>query len=106
MKHPGELSLPLTIRGDDEAVEMLRIWISEGTIKVSPNIGLWADADTDVDERDAWGRLLADTIKHISRGLALGHNMDRIETATRIRDELLFNLSSHEGAIDGKFVED
>lgn len=104
-KHPGELAIPLSARGDDEALEMLRVWIADGTIRVSPNLGLWADAEG-VDERDAWGQLLSDVIKVIARGLYLSHGMDKVESATRIRDALLWNLATTDGAVEGRFVED
>lgn len=105
-KHPNELAIPLTALSDDDAVEMLRIWIADGSIRVTPNLGVWADADVEVDEAEAWGQLLSDTIKHIARGLYLSHGMNKVETTMRLREALLWNLSSEKGAIDGKFTRD
>ena len=102
-----ELTKPTGIEGDGEATEMMRIWLAHQDLHISLLLGMWADAeDSDVDERAAWGELLSDTIKHIANGLHQSHGMDKIETATAIRDALLANLSRSDGVVSGTYIDD
>lgn len=84
-----QLTVPPETAGDDDATEMIRIWLVHGELHVSLLLGIWADADdAEVDERDAWGELLSDVIRHIANGLEQSHGWDRNDTIGRIRDEL------------------
>lgn len=84
-----QLTIPPETAGDDDATEMIRIWLAHNELHVSLLLGMWADAeDAEVDERDAWGELLSDVIRHIANGLEQSHGWDRRETIARIREEL------------------
>lgn len=84
-----QLTIPPETAGDDDATEMIRIWLAHNELHVSLLLGMWADAEeAEVDERDAWGELLSDVIRHIANGLEQSHGWDRASTIARIRDEL------------------
>ena len=60
---------------DDNAVEMLRVWIANKRLGVSMNVGMYKEA-TDIPEEKAWGILLADVARR--GGLQrLVHECDR-----------------------------
>lgn len=83
---------PATLR-DANAREMIRVWIAENDLHVSLNLGMYADdPDGGVDEREAWGQILADVIRHVAHGLQRSHAWRPQETRTTIRDALLERL--------------
>ena len=84
-----QLTIPPETAGDDDATEMIRIWLAHNELHVSLLLGMWADADdAEVDERDAWGELLSDVIRHIANGLEQSHGWARKDTIARIREEM------------------
>ncbi|THB78866.1 MAG: DUF5076 domain-containing protein [Desulfobacteraceae bacterium] len=92
-----ELQVPEGIQDDPDAIEMIRVWIANKDIQVSMLLGLWEDAaNIDIDERDAWGELLADLIRHIANGLTQSHEYNREASEIRILHALLSHLG-HEG---------
>ena len=99
------LTAPLEIDGDPDATEMIRVWLAHNDVHVSLLLGMWADAeDCDVDERDAWGNLLADVAHHISHGMAQSHGWDRKQTLARIKQAFVENMEYQEGKISGGYV--
>ncbi len=102
-----ELDIPVETAGDGDAVEMARIWIAHEGLHVSLLLGMWEDArDTEVDERHAWGELLADTVHHIANGLAQSHDWDKEQTAAQITRAFLQCIELPDGTITGGYVED
>ena len=101
-----ELLRPPEITGDDEATEMIRVWLAHGDQHVSLLLGMWQDADdSELDEREAWGDLLADTIRHIAHGLSQSHGWQPAETIRRISLSLTENLRTDAvGAVTGGYV--
>jgi hypothetical protein len=56
-----ELIQPPEIAGDEDATEMIRVWLAHNALHVSMLLGMWQDAEeSEIDERDAWGELLCD----------------------------------------------
>lgn len=53
---------------DEFAVEMMRGWIAEGGLRCALNLGHWHH-HSDIDERRAWGVLLADLSRQIATSL-------------------------------------
>ena len=103
-----DLPVPPGVSGDDRATEMIRVWLAHEDLWVSLFLGMYEDADDcDIDERDAWGMLLSDIVKHIANGLHQSHGWDRVETATHIRDVFLRpcrrprRRRSHRGVLAG-----
>lgn len=99
-----QLTIPPETAGDDDATEMIRIWLAHNELHVSLLLGMWADAeDAEVDERDAWGELLSDVIRHIANGLEQSHGWDAGQTVARIREELDACLDDAAPDISGGF---
>lgn len=102
-----ELPHPPEIEGDPNATEMIRVWIAHDDLNVSLLLGMYADAaECDVDERDAWGEMLSDVVKHIANGLEQSHGWEKAETASRIRDALLAHLRRSDGVVEGEYWDD
>jgi Domain of unknown function (DUF5076) len=68
----SELKIPGAAKGDSEAVEILRIWLSGGSQHVSLKTDVW-------DDPTAWGLMLADLARHVANAYAAGGG-DREET--------------------------
>jgi hypothetical protein len=95
---------PAEIAGDDEATEMIRVWIAHNRLHVSMLLGMWHDAEeSEVDERDAWGELLSDLTKHIANGMMKEYNWDYDSTRDRIRAAFLKNFDDKSRNIEGDF---
>ena len=56
-----------------------------------------------MDERDAWGELLADLTKHIANGMMKNYGWDYDSTRDRIRAAFLENFDDKSGTIEGDF---
>jgi len=99
------LDTPLEIDGDPEATEMIRVWLAHNDVHVSLLLGMWADAeDCDVDEREAWGNLLADVARHIANGMSQSHSWSQRDTLAKIKQAFLENLEHQEKVLSGGYV--
>ncbi len=100
-----ELIEPTGITGDENATEMIRVWIAHNDLHVAMRLGMWEDADdSDVDERDAWGELLADLTRHIANGMMREYGWNYDSTRDRIRAAFLRNFDDKSGNIEGDFA--
>ena len=100
------LDEPPEIAGDDRATEMIRVWIAHNTLHVSMLLGMWQDAeDAEVDERDAWGELLADLTRHVANGRMKEYGWDYDATRDRIKMAFLNNFDDKSRTIEGDFPE-
>jgi len=101
-----ELNRPIGIKGDDRATEMIRVWLANDELNVSLFLGMWEDAaDSKVDERDAWGFLLADLTRHIANGMMQSHGWDFDQTRNRIRDAFLERYQIKGNTVEGTYPE-
>ena len=99
-----ELHQPPEIAGDDRATEMIRVWIAHRQLHVTMLLGMWEDAEeSEIDERDAWGELLADLTRHIANGMMKEYGWDFDATRDRIRTAFLSNFDDNSGTIEGNF---
>ena len=99
------LPTPLEIAGDPDATEMIRVWLAHESLHVSLLLGMWEDAaDCEIDEREAWGQLLADVARHIANGMAQSHGWDDGATLARIKRAFVENIGHHENTINGGYV--
>ena len=102
----NELKIPEGIQDDADALEMLRVWIGNKDIQVSMLLGMWEEASNfDIDERDAWGELLADLIRHIANGLNQSHDYNVAASEMRITNSLLTHLGHGADTVKGN-IED
>lgn len=99
----SELPIPEGVQDDPNALEMLRVWIGNKDIQVSMLLGMWEDASNgDIDERDAWGELLADLIRHIANGLTQSHDYNINASERRIAHALITHLGYGANTITGE----
>jgi predicted secreted Zn-dependent protease len=102
-----ELNRPPDIDDDPKATEMVRVWIAKDDLHVSMLLGMWADAlGTDVDERDAWGELLADLTRHIANGLHQSHGWDETECIRDIADAYDRQIHESDVEVEGGYPGD
>jgi hypothetical protein len=99
----GELPCPDPVAGDPNATEMIRVWLAHNAPQVAVRLGMWDEAG--VDEREAWGYLLADVVRHVSRGLAEQCGWEPAETTGRVLDALLKYSQDGRGPAEGRFVD-
>jgi hypothetical protein len=82
------------------AIEMARIWIAQGKLHCVLNVGHWQEA-SGIDERHAWGIVLADIARHASFALEDSMGGDPRENLKMIlesfRTEIGRKTSDHTG---------
>src|SRR5258705_8594706 len=83
----GELVIPPAALADRRAVEMLRVWIANGGLHCALNIGHWQRHEG-VEEDLAWGKVLADAIRHIANAIQEDMGVEPEETIRRLFKEL------------------
>ena len=99
-----ELVIPPETEGDPRATEMIRAWLAHEDVHVSLLLGMWEDAeDSEVDEREAWGNLLADVARHIANGMHQSHSWDQKDTLSKIKQAFLENMELQERRIEGSY---
>lgn len=76
---PLELDIPDGIADADQAMELIRAWIADGSLVVSLN------ADAFGDQLSEWGRLLAQIGRHVAYATALQGDMSEEEAMAAIR---------------------
>lgn len=100
-KMAKSLPIPAPAKRDPRSVEMVRAWIAERKLHVALNIGFWEQPEHGIDERDAWGILLADMVRHIANAHEEEYGRDPRETLVMIREafdrEIQKPTSSHTG---------
>lgn len=102
----NELQIPEGIEDDPNAMEMVRVWIGNKDIHVSMLLGMWEEASNfDIDEREAWGELLADLIRHIANGLNQSHDYNIHASEQKIANALLIHLGHGVNTTKGEVNE-
>jgi hypothetical protein len=99
----AELPRPESTSGDSNATEMVRVWLAHNSLQVAMRLGMWSEAG--IDEREAWGYLLADIIRNVSQGLAVQCNWDMTETSNRILAALFRHMQNDRPSTQGQFVD-
>jgi hypothetical protein len=101
----GELVIPPAALRDERSVEMLRLWIAERGLHCALNIGHWGPS-SGIEEDVAWGKVLADAIRHIANALHESQGIDPEETVRRIfkalEGELIAPTAPHRGRFVGR----
>ncbi|MCG8643090.1 MAG: DUF5076 domain-containing protein [Desulfobacterales bacterium] len=98
----NELQIPEGISGDPNAMEMIRVWIGNRDIHVSMLLGMSEGAsNAEIDEREAWGELLADLIRHIANGLTQSHDYNKDASEMRIANAVINHLGFGANTIQG-----
>ena len=99
------LPIPSPARRDPRSVEMVRAWVAEKKLHVALNVGLWEEPQRGVDERDAWGILMADMARHIAAAHEREYGRDPRETLTVIREAFECEIEKPTSAHTGAFVK-
>lgn len=100
----GQLPIPGIAIADIDSVELIRAWIAKQGMHISLRIGAWEHTPS-IDERNAWGIVLADAVKHIADALTR-QGKDRLETVARIRASFLAELDRPTSSSAGEFVDE
>jgi hypothetical protein len=95
--------IPEAALRDENAVEMLRVWVAERGLHCSMKVGIYRDAMT-IGEEKAWGTILADVAKHIANALHVKYSADLAESLDKIRDGFIAELEKPTSAANGDFV--
>ena len=95
--HRKELPRPEAVGGDDYSVEMIQAWIADRGLACSLNLGHWHH-HSELDERQAWGVMIADLAREIATQLEAVTNHDPGESLKVIVEAMLAELS---GSQDG-----
>jgi hypothetical protein len=99
MPHENALQAPPDAAADAEAVELARVWISQGGLEVSLRVGVFEDPT-------AWGILLADLARHVARAHEQLDGSDPQQTMDLIREALDAEWAAESDEAAGSLLED
>ncbi|MBA2127789.1 DUF5076 domain-containing protein [Hyphomicrobium methylovorum] len=91
-----ELEIPDGVPEADQAVELIRAWIADGTLMVTLNGEALGDRMQD------WGRLLAQIAHHVARSSALNGNANEFQALTELRKGFDALVPVNEPTLTGK----
>lgn len=91
--HRKQLTRPDAVDKDEYAVEMIRGWIAERGLSCSLNLGHWHH-NSKLDERHAWGVLIADLVREIAIQLEDVTKQDPSESLKMIVEAMLSELGN------------
>ncbi|MHA6895350.1 DUF5076 domain-containing protein [Ralstonia pseudosolanacearum] len=99
----NERPIPIPALRDEDAVEMLRVWIAERKLHCSMKIGMYLEA-MNIPEERAWGVILADVTRNIANALESGYSENRGVSIEKIKESYLKELAKPTSDADGDFV--
>jgi hypothetical protein len=95
---PAELDPPEGIQGAEEAVEVLRAWIADGSLHVT------FDPETFSHDVSEWGRLLSDIAVHVANAISLDGQMSFAEALTAVHEAYDKGVSEQYPEVTGKII--
>lgn len=98
LNEPSELDPPEGIEGAEQAVEVLRAWIADGSLHVT------FDPETFSHDVSEWGRLLSDIAVHVANAVSLDGQMSFEEALTTVHQAYDSGVSNQHPEITGKIV--
>ncbi len=99
----NERPIPEAAIRDQNAVEMLRVWIAERQLHCSIKVGMYQQT-RDVPEGRAWGVILADVTRHVAMAMEARYSADPTEMIREIRENYLKELGNPTSEAEGEFV--
>ena len=99
----NERPIPEAALRDEDAVEMLRVWIAERKLHCSMKVGMYRET-MNVPEEKAWGTILADVARHVANALEAGYSTNADESLQKIRDSFINELGAPTSEAKGGFV--
>jgi hypothetical protein len=100
----NERPIPEAALRDEDAVEMLRVWIAEKKLHCSMKVGMYRET-MNIAEEKAWGTILADVARHLANALESGYSTDAAESLQKIRDSFNKELGAPTSEAKGSFVQ-
>ena len=100
----NERPIPEAAMRDEDAVEMLRVWIAEKKLHCSMKVGMYRET-MNIQEERAWGTILADVAKHLASALESGYATNAAESLQKIRDSFVKELDASSSEAKGGFVQ-
>ena len=100
----NERPIPEAVMRDEDAVEMLRVWIAEKKLHCSMKVGMYRET-MNIQEERAWGTILADVAKHWANALESGSATNAAESLQKIRDSFVKELDASTSEAKGGFVQ-
>jgi hypothetical protein len=85
---------------------MVRAWIAQSKLHVVLNIGFWEDPDRAIDERDAWGILMADIARHVAAAHESEFGRDPRESLLTIQRAFEREMAKPTSSHQGEFAHD
>ncbi len=96
--HRKQLTRPAAVEKDEYAVEMIQGWIADRGLACSLNLGHWHH-NSKLDERHAWGVMLADLAREIALQLEGVTEQDPSESLKMIIEAMLSELGNDGSSI-------
>ncbi|MBL8483648.1 MAG: DUF5076 domain-containing protein [Rhodocyclaceae bacterium] len=100
----NERPIPEAVLRDEDAVEMLRVWIAEQKLHCSIKVGMYRETMS-ISEEKAWGVILADIARHIAKALESGYSANEVDSLDKIRSAFLSELGGATSEAKGGFVQ-
>ena len=97
-----ELPIPPAAEADARSLEMIRLWLAKGKLHCVLNVGFWEARG--LDERQAWGILLADMLHHIANAHESEYGRDPRETLALVQESLAVELDHPTSSRRGEFL--
>ena len=91
--HRKPLERPDAVAKDEFAVEMMRGWIADRGLSCSLNLGHWHH-NSSLDERHAWGVMMADLARNIAVQLEAVTQQDPSDSLKLIIEAMLSELGN------------
>lgn len=86
-----ERTIPPAAHEDPNSVEMLRVWIAKKSLHCSMKVGMYSES-TKIPEAHAWGLILADVIRHLSRAMREAYGVTERDTEKSVIQSLLAEI--------------
>ena len=100
-----ELVIPPDAAADPKSVEMIRVWIADGGLHCTLNVGHWTAQKAPIDENVAWGIMLSDVIRHVADATRELTGADPAATAKAIFQSLRNELAAPSSEASGGFAD-
>ncbi len=96
--------IPEAALRDENAVEMLRVWVAEERLHCSMKVGMYRET-TQFAEDEAWGTILADVAKHLANAMEEQYQVPAGQTLSSLRAAFLRDIDKESGNPQGGFVD-
>jgi hypothetical protein len=99
------LPIPKVLRGEQDAVEVARVWVGLGDLHVMLNVGMYGGEDGP-GEVTAWGDIMADMIRHVAHAISQQSGGDELRHQRALLKRVRDSLTNDVRTFSGGFEED